>query len=81
MCLGPNNEALRGFQDVDNWDENKGVFVDQILEASWVGEHEAATCNYGDPEFIAHSRDDVPWLLDQLTQERERRLAGTERRK
>lgn len=40
--------------------------VDEVIYKHCVGEHEAATCNYGDPDFIAHARADIPYLLDRV---------------
>lgn len=48
--------------------ENDDDFEEPIV----LGEHEAATCNYGNPEFIAHSRTDIPDLCAALRAARER---------
>lgn len=41
--------------------------VDDIIEyQAYVGDHEAATCNYNDPAFISHARTDIPKLLDWI---------------
>jgi len=37
-----------------------------VLRSADMGEHEAATCNYNDPAFIAHSRTDIPKLLAEV---------------
>ncbi len=41
--------------------------VDEIVRLSprshEIGDHEASTCNYGDPSFIAAARTDIPALL------------------
>jgi len=58
------NEFLEG--KVDDPDD----MVDNILEyheyQTYIGDHEASTCNYNDPAFISHSRSDVPKLLDWI---------------
>ncbi len=33
---------------------------------SAIGDDEASTCNYADPAFIAHAREDIPRLLAAL---------------
>lgn len=46
--------------------EEREDMVDQILYQGQIGEHEAATCNYADPAFIAHARTDLPRLVQGL---------------
>jgi len=38
------------------------IIADTIIYRSEIGSHEAAVVNYGDPDFIAHARTDVPAL-------------------
>jgi len=60
-----------GYLDENKIDED-GDFVEDVLRFSYIGEHEASTCNYGDPDFISHARTDEPKLVTEVE-----RLRGT----
>ena len=51
--------------DIKGRVEDPDDMVDEVLEyQTYIGEHEALTCNYADPEFISHARTDVPSLCE-----------------
>lgn len=50
---------------------------DDLVDPILIGEHEASAVNYGDADFIAHARQDIPALLasHRLLREERDRLA------
>lgn len=66
VCCDKDGKELAGHQEFDLYDEESGVFVENIVTAQMIGEHEAATCNYSDPKFIAASRTAIPELLEEV---------------
>jgi hypothetical protein len=43
--------------------DDPDAMTDPIVRRYLIGEHEASTCNYGDPEFVAHAPQDILDLL------------------
>lgn len=49
------------------YDERKRVWLDEeIIRKYEIGSKEAATLNYSDADFLAHSRTDIPDLLEHV---------------
>jgi hypothetical protein len=61
LACDENGELVEGYIEDD-----PDAITDPIIRRSMIGEHEAATCNYGDPEFIAAARTALPALLDEV---------------
>ena len=57
-----NDEPYSGFVEIDV------VLVDPVM----IGEHEAATCNYSDPEGIVALKNHAPRIITELQVEIER---------
>ena len=57
-CDG-NGKPLEGYVDFED-------VVEPVLNTSLVGEHEAATCSYRDPELICASRTALPRLVAEI---------------
>jgi hypothetical protein len=59
------------------FEEDRDDITDGLLECMEIGNHEAATCNYADPDFIVAARSALPRLLDALGAANERRASDS----
>jgi hypothetical protein len=72
-AVGPDDKPISGrFETTDDpqWASERGIFmVDTIIARHLIGEGENG--NFADADFIAHAREDIPFLLAALTRAQE----------
>jgi hypothetical protein len=64
ISFDKNNNQLLG--NCDQYRDDDPMMIDDLIYARFIGEHEASTCNYGDPDFIAHAGADIAFLLSEV---------------
>ncbi len=80
IAYDKDDEQVEGRAQTERYDSEADIFIEELLWRGSFGENEGSSVNFADADFIAYSRNDIPFLLNVLTEkDREIEQSGKEK--
>ena len=80
VAYDKNDKQVEGHVQTERYDPESDIFIEDLLWRNSFGENEGSSVNFADADFISYSRNDIPFLLDMLT-EKDREIKQLEKEK
>ena len=68
VAYDKNDKQVEGHVQTERYNPESDIFIEDLLWRNSFGENEGSSVNFADADFISYSRNDIPFLLNVLTE-------------